>query len=104
MCQWKNPQKDEMQNTCNLLFLMIHFAVRWEQGVGAGVGWGGEEGWREVARWWWRWGHQSETWARSNCPSFRVPLSILLNSKPLTKKDSITQGPYFTLDIQENEI
>lgn len=27
MCQRKNPQKDEMQNTSNLLFLMIHFAM-----------------------------------------------------------------------------
>lgn len=32
MCQGKNPQKDEMQNTSHLLFLMIHFAAE----LGAG--------------------------------------------------------------------
>lgn len=34
MCQWKNLQKDEMQNASNLLFLML------------GGGWGGG-GWRK---------------------------------------------------------
>lgn len=39
----KESSKDEMQNTSNLLFLMIHFAVCCLVGAGAGGGGPAEE-------------------------------------------------------------